>query len=74
MYSYEGPKDSRNRDFCRRLLDMDKFFSRADIETMSMRLGYSVWDRRGGWWTKPDGERSVSCRHRWVQNFVIRKK
>ena len=74
MYSYEGPRDNRNRDFCRRLLDMDKFFSRSDIETMSVRLGYSVWDRRGGWWTKPDGERSVSCRHRWVQNFVIRKK
>jgi len=74
MYSYEGPQDNRNRDFCRRLLAMDKFFSRADIETMSMRLGYSVWDRRGGWWTKPSGERSPSCRHRWVQNFVIRKK
>ena len=74
MYSYEGPRDSSNRTFCRRLLDMDKFFSRADIETMSARLGYSVWDRRGGWWTKPDGERSPSCRHRWVQNFVIRKK
>jgi DNA-binding Lrp family transcriptional regulator len=74
MYSYEGVRDNRNRDFCRRLLDMDKFFSRSDIETMSARLGYSVWDRRGGWWTKPDGERSVSCRHRWVQNFVIRKK
>jgi DNA-binding Lrp family transcriptional regulator len=74
MYSYEGPRDNRNRDFCRRLLDMDKFFSRSDIETMSARLGYSVWDRRGGWWTKPDGDRSVSCRHRWVQNFVIRKK
>jgi DNA-binding Lrp family transcriptional regulator len=74
MYSYEGPKDSRNRDFCRRLLDMDKFFSRADIETMSARLGYSVWDRRGGWWTKPNGNHSPSCRHRWVQNFVIRKK
>jgi hypothetical protein len=74
MYSYEGPRDNRNRDFCRRLLGMNKFFSRSDIETMSARLGYSVWDRRGGWWTKPDGERSVSCRHRWVQNFVIRKK
>jgi hypothetical protein len=74
MYSYEGPQDSRNRDFCRRLLTMNKFFSRSDIETMSMRLGYSVWDRRGGWWTKPSGEHSPSCRHRWVQNFVIRKK
>jgi hypothetical protein len=74
MYSYEGPQDSRNRDFCRRLLTMNKFFSRSDIETMSMRLGYSVWDRRGGWWTKPNGNHSPSCRHRWVQNFVIRKK
>ena len=74
MYSYEGPRDNRNRDFCRRLLDMDKFYSRSDIETMSQRLGYSVWDRRGGWWTKPNGVASPSCRHRWVQNFVIRKK
>jgi DNA-binding Lrp family transcriptional regulator len=74
MYSYEGVRDNRNRDFCRRLLDMNKFFSRSDIETMSARLGYSVWDRRGGWWTKPNGNHSPSCRHRWVQNFVIRKK
>jgi DNA-binding Lrp family transcriptional regulator len=74
MYSYEGPKDSKNRDFCRQLLELDKFFSRADIETMSRRLGYSVWDRRGGWWTKPNGNHSPSCRHKWVQNFVIRKK
>ena len=74
MYSYEGPRDNRNRDFCRRLLDMDKFYSRSDIETMSQRLGYSVWDRRGGWWTKPNGVASPSCRHRWVQNFVVRKK
>jgi DNA-binding Lrp family transcriptional regulator len=74
MYSYEGPRDNRNRDFCRRLLDMDKLYSRSDIETMSQRLGYSVWDRRGGWWTKPNGVASPSCRHRWVQNFVVRKK
>ena len=74
MYSYEGVRDNRNRDFCRRLLDMDKFYSRSDIETMSQRLGYSVWDRRGGWWTKPNGVASPSCRHRWVQNFVVRKK
>ena len=74
MYSYEGPKDSKNRDFCRGLLDLNRFYSRADIETMSRRLGYSVWDRRGGWWTKPNGVASPSCRHKWVQNFVIRKK
>jgi DNA-binding Lrp family transcriptional regulator len=76
MYSYEvepryGPEPiiPTTRDFCRRLIKMDKFYSRSDIETMSQRLGYSVWDRRGGWYgNKP------SCRHRWVQNFVVRKK
>ena len=76
MYSYEvepryGPEPiiPTTRDFCRRLIKMDKFYSRSDIETISQRLGYSVWDRRGGWYgNKP------SCRHRWVQNFVVRKK
>jgi DNA-binding Lrp family transcriptional regulator len=75
MYSYEvkpgvgDPIIPTTRDFCIRLIRMNKFFSRADIETMSARLGYSVWDRKGGWWGN-----SKECRHRWVQNFVIRKK
>ena len=74
LYSYEGPKDDRNRDFCARLLEMDKLWSRSEIETMSRRMGYSVWDRRGGWWTMPDGDRSKSCRHDWVSNIVMKKK
>jgi DNA-binding Lrp family transcriptional regulator len=74
LYSYEGPKDDRNRDFCARLLEMDKLWSRSEIEAMSMRLGYSVWDRRGGWWTKPNGSRSVSCRHDWEKVIVMKKK
>jgi DNA-binding Lrp family transcriptional regulator len=75
MYSYEvkpgvgEPIIPTTRDFCKRIIKMNKFYSRADIETISMRLGYSVWDRRGGWWGN-----SPSCRHIWVQNFVIRKK
>jgi hypothetical protein len=73
-YSYEGPKDDRNRPFCARLLELDKFYSREDIERLSERLGYSVWDRRGGWWTQPDGSRSPSCRHEWKTNIVLRKK
>ena len=74
LYSYEGPKDNRNRDFCARLLEMDKLWSRSEIESMSMRMGYSVWDRRGGWWTKPNGDHSKSCRHNWVSNVVMKKK
>ena len=73
MYSYEGPEDIRNRPFCARLMELKRLYSRADIETMSRRMGYSVWDRRGGWWTKPNGDHSISCRHNWVQNIVMKK-
>lgn len=73
-YTYEGPKDDRNRPFCARLLELDKMYSREDIETISQRVGYSVWDRRGGWWTQPDGTASPSCRHSWKTNIVLKKK
>ena len=49
-------------------------YSRSEIETISARLGYSVWDRGGGWYTKPNtNEHSPSCRHEWVSNIVTRK-
>lgn len=73
-YSYEGPKDDRNRPFCRKMLDLNKIYSRADIEAISERLGYSVWDRRGGWLTLPNGEHRPYCRHNWKANIVTRKK
>jgi hypothetical protein len=62
-----------SRPFCKYLLEANKMYSRSEIETMSARLGYSVWDRRGGWWTKDKGVHSESCRHRWVSNIVTRK-
>lgn len=72
-YSYEGPRDEKNRDFCRRLLDLNRFYSRSDIELISERVGYSVWDRRGGWLTLKDGSHREYCRHEWKINFVKRK-
>ena len=74
MYSYEGPQDSRNRPFCAKMMRLNRLYSRSDIEGISRRFGYSVWDRRGGWWTKPSGMRSPSCRHKWVANLVTKKK
>lgn len=82
-YSYEWrtdiPTDQRNtsahpsRQFCARLMQLDRLYSRAEIEAISARLGYSVFDRRGGWWTMPNGEHSPSCRHRWYAQTVIKK-
>lgn len=73
-YSYEGPQDDRNRPFCAKLLQLNRLYTRLEIESISQRLGYSVWDRRGGWWTKPNGEHSPTCRHIWKSNVVVRKK
>ena len=77
-YTYEwkpgfndGDLDT-SRPFCKYLVTANKFYTRSDIEQMSARLGYSVWDRRGGWWNN-DGKISPSCRHNWVSNIVKRK-
>jgi len=79
-YSYDwksGFNDSdlsNSRPFCKELIRAKKLYSRSDIEQISARLGYSVWDRAGGWWTMPSGEHSESCRHEWKTNIVTRKK
>ena len=71
---YSNSDIDTSRPFCKTLLAANRFYSRSDIEQISARLGYSVWDRRGGWWTKPSGKHSESCRHKWVTNVVTRKK
>ena len=78
-YSYEWrdivPLQNRNintsRPFCQKMysLSENKMWSRADIENISMRLGYSVFDRCGGWWGN-----SVQCRHQWVSHLVTKKE
>jgi DNA-binding transcriptional regulator YhcF (GntR family) len=65
--------DHPSRPFCARLMQLDRLYTRAEIESLSARLGYSVFDRRGGWWTMPNGEASPSCRHRWMTETVIKK-
>ena len=82
-YSYEWrdivPNDERNsiehpsRDFCKYVLKVDKMYSRSEIETMSARLGYSVWDRSGGWWNDNINPTPYKCRHEWKSNIVTRK-
>jgi DNA-binding Lrp family transcriptional regulator len=78
-YSYEWkpivPSSQRDtnahpsRSFCRKLYGEQRLWSRSGIELLSARLGYSVFDRGGGWW----GD-SPSCRHEWRRNVVVKKK
>lgn len=73
-YSYEAkpglkPVIDTTRPFCRRLIELDRLYTRAEIESISQRVGYSVWDRKGGFF----GD-SPECRHRWVSNIVVKKR
>lgn len=73
-YSYEGPQDDRNRPFCAKMMELDRLYNRQEIELISQRLGYSVFDRRGGFWTeKGTNITHPYCRHKWLSNIVVRK-
>lgn len=81
-YTYEwmpGFTDSdavTSRPFCRKMMEMSqtKTWSRADIESISARVGYSVWERRGGWYTNPSTDKAREyCRHRWVSKLYKEK-
>ena len=74
-YSYEvkpgiGPAViPTTRPFCKRLIELDRLYTRSEIQSISQRVGFSVWDRKGGFWG--DNE---ECRHRWVSHIVIKKR
>ncbi len=71
LYKYKGPKDSKNRDFCQRLLSLDLLFRKEDIQRMtvtganSQQFGfYDIFQYKG----------SYGCRHRWTKTFVYRRR
>jgi len=78
-YSYEvdpilgPPVISTTRPFCKRLIGLDKVYSRAEIEQISQRLGYSVWKRRGGfYYNKITKKTTPYCRHLWVEQVIVK--
>jgi hypothetical protein len=70
-------KDKRtSREFCKVMLDLadqGKVYTRDDINGISNIMGYSVWNRRGGWYHTASGVNRPQCRHIWEQQIVIRK-
>jgi len=73
-FKYTGPKDSKNRDFCRALLNLNKVYSRAEIDKISEIVNRNVWTKRGGWQTiKGTDIHLPFCRHQW-SSVLVKKK
>jgi len=71
-----GERDTNehpSRAFCKKLMELKKVFSRAEIDAISARVGLNVWEYRGGWWND-NGFNSPSCRHIWKAVILKRKK
>ena len=77
-YTYRTRTDvpaakSGSREFCEKLLQLNRLYSRDDINTISNRVDRNVWNYRGGWYTNPDTQVSTPfCRHEWIQQLVIK--
>ncbi len=79
VYSYKErpgvpPVKTKSREFCIRLLGLNRLYTREDINRISERVDRNVWTYRGGWYTNPDTQVSTPfCRHIWVQQLVIKR-
>lgn len=81
MYDYQKRPDVKgpdlienSRDFCVKLINSNKFYSREDIQTMSALFGYDVFEHCGGWYFNPETQKTETrCRHHWVKVQVKRK-
>jgi len=65
-----------SRDFCRSLIALNRVYTREDIDTISQRVGYNAWERRGGWMTVKGSSPAIHvpyCRHIWKSQLLRRK-
>ena len=73
-YKYTGPKDSKNREFCAALLQLNRLYTRKEIDTISKRVDRNVWTKRGGWQTVKGTDIHLPfCRHTW-SSILTKKK
>lgn len=80
MYRYDvaagmGEKIIANtRDFCKELIELNRLYTRDEINAMSAKEKRNVWTLRGGWYHDPDtGVNQPQCRHTWRQVIVKEK-
>ena len=69
LYRYMGPQDSKNRDFCSRMLRANLLFRKEDINNMTVKAEnkqfgvYDIFRWKG----------SFNCRHYW-QGLIYRRE
>jgi DNA-binding MarR family transcriptional regulator len=81
MYSYEERPNvpaakSGSRPLCQKLYNSGDslFYTREEIQNISIQLGYSVFQLCGGWYHNPDtGKTTPYCRHEWKRNVIVEK-
>jgi hypothetical protein len=80
VYTYKErpgvpPVITKSREFCTRLIGLNRLYTREDINSISSRVDRNVWTYRGGWYTNPETQVTTPyCRHIWVQQLVIKRK
>ena len=63
-YEYQGPRDSKNRKFCSKILSIGRIYTEEEIKNglSNSEFGnYSIWDYKG----------SYGCRHRWARKIYF---
>ena len=68
------PVKTKSRDFCLRLMAMNKLWTKEEINTLRNEFGMDVFKFRGGWYNNPrTGSTTPWCRHIWSQRLVRRR-
>lgn len=66
----DGSEGIDECSFCMKLLSLDRYWNRKEIENLTQKLGYSVFDNPGG---RVDSEGAPSCIFTWKRTTVIPK-
>lgn len=79
MYSYNVRSDKgpavidTTRPFCKKMIELNRLYTREDIKAISAKVGRDVWATRGGFYHDPKlNVTTTFCRHVWKQNIVTK--
>lgn len=62
-----------SREFCKTLVDLNRLYTREEINRISGIEGYNVFAYRGGWYHNPDTHKNEpGCRHEWSQVITFK--